>query len=165
MKFLFLTSVYVVYLIIYEVFAFAQQEALDGTAGIVQGQIVDTSPTQNSIPDARVVIISTDGTEYETTTNSSGEYEKSNLPPGRYLVSAYKDGYYSRVGRPVTVTAAGGDQYVLKHYVLLKLDKKNLVNFFQRNSFPLWILSLCFIAILLIANLVTIILPKIRTTH
>lgn len=97
------------------------------STGLVRGQIVDMTvflPDQNRtagrIPGVRVIFRGADGTEYETTTDSLGEYEIAGLPPGRYLISVYKDGYADRGSRSVTVIA-GGD-----HYVALKMRKLNV---------------------------------------
>jgi hypothetical protein len=86
--------------------------------GVVRGHIVDTSEAQLPIEGVLVVIVDVSGSEYETMTDSSGEYTIIGLTPGRYLISVYKDGYGDRTGKPVTVVA-GGD-----HYVPLKMTKK-----------------------------------------
>jgi len=131
----------------YGVVAFAQDDGMSvdvtGGGGTVRGTIVDTTTQSNAIADVRVLLVSTDGTEYETTTDSSGEFEKSGLPSGRFLVSVYKDGYGDRVGKPVTLIS-GGDQYVA-----IKMTKKdNIVSFFQKFGFVFWPLALCSITAL-----------------
>ena len=97
------------------------------TTGTIRGNIVDTSTEQLPIEGVRVVIVGTDGSEFETTSDSKGEYKRAGIPPRRYLLSIYKDGYGDRTGRPVTVVA-GGD-----HYVPLKMIKKE----------PPWLLLIC----------------------
>ena len=110
----------------------------DATTGTVRGYISDTSTAQLPIEGVRVIIVSADGTEFETTSDNMGEYQKSGIPPGRYLLSIYKDGYGDRTGKPVTVVA-GGD-----HYVPLKMHKKE----------PPWLLLLCLgVAAVLIVGL------------
>ena len=99
----------------------------DATTGTIRGNIVDTSTEQLPIEGVRVVIVGTDGSEFETTSDSKGEYKRAGIPPRRYLLSIYKDGYGDRTGRPVTVVA-GGD-----HYVPLKMIKKE----------PPWLLLIC----------------------
>lgn len=99
----------------------------DATTGTIRGIISDTSPEQLPVEGVRVVIIGTDGSEFETTSDSNGEYKRAGIPPMRYLLSIYKDGYGDRTGKPVTVVA-GGD-----HYVPLKMDKKE----------PPWLLLIC----------------------
>jgi len=131
----------------YGVVAFAQDDGISadvtGGGGTVRGTIVDTSTQSNAIADVRVVLVSHEGTEYETTTDSSGEFEKSGLPSGRYLISVYRDGYGDRVGKPVTVIA-GGD-----HYIAIKMTKKdNIVSFFRKFGFVFWPLALCSITAL-----------------
>ena len=118
--------------------AFAQ-DADVSSGGTVRGQIVDTTTAQAPVTGVQVVVKDVSGSESKAETDSSGEYEISNLPAGRYLISIYKDGYGDRVGKPVTVVS-GGD-----HYVPLKMTKKdNIVSFFnsfgnytQLKSFPL----------------------------
>jgi biopolymer transport protein ExbB len=137
MKRLSLTLILTSMLIIYGAAVFAQE----ATTGVVRGNVVDTTTAQTPITEVRVVIVSTDGTEYETATDDVGEYEKSGVPPGRYLLSIYKDGYGDRTGKPVTVVA-GGD-----HYVPLKMTKKDtIVTFFQKFGIVFWPLLLCSVA-------------------
>ena len=139
MKHLSLTLILASMLIIYGAVAFAQ----DATTGTVRGNVVDTTTAQTPIGSVRVVVVGTDGTEHETTTDDVGEYSKSGLPPGRYLLSIYKDGYGDRTGKPVTVVA-GGD-----HYVPLKMTKKDtIVTFFAKFGIVFWPLLLCSVAAL-----------------
>ena len=95
---------------------FAQEDVAKG--GTVRGKITDTSRVQNPIEGVRVKIVGTDGTEYEATTEVTGEYKRTGIPAGRYLISIHKEGYGDRVGKPVTVVN-GGD-----HYVPLKMSKE-----------------------------------------
>lgn len=95
---------------------FAQEAVVNG--GTVQGQINDTTRTQNPIEGVEVKIVATDGTEYTATTDVNGKYKRSGIPAGRYLISIYKEGYGDRLGKPVTVVN-GGD-----HFVPLKMTKK-----------------------------------------
>lgn len=118
---------------------FAQQ------GGTIRGQIVDTTEGQNPIEGVTVVIVATDGTEFTTTTDANGEFEKLGIPAGRYLISIYREGYGDRVGKPVSVVN-GGD-----HYVPLKMTKKdNIVDFFQSSVPMYWVLILCVIIVILI---------------
>ena len=121
------------------------QDDFSQQGGTVRGRIVDTTETQAPIEGVSVVIVATDGTEFTTTSDANGDYEKSGIPAGRYLISIYKDGYGDRLGKPVTVVN-GGD-----HYVPLKMTKQNtLLDFFQ-NSVPMyWVLILCVIIVILI---------------
>lgn len=96
---------------------FAQGEVVDG--GTVRGQIVDTTTKQNPIEGVKVKIVGVDGTEYEATTDENGDYKRSGIPAGRYLISIYKDGYGDRLGKPVVVVN-GGD-----HFMPLKMTKKS----------------------------------------
>lgn len=106
--------------------------------GILRGQIVDTTERQNPIEGVTVIIVAQDGTEFTTTTDANGDYEKSGIPAGRYLISIYKDEYGDRLGKPVTIVN-GGD-----HYVPLKMTKKdNIVTFLQSFGTTFWIFLLC----------------------
>ena len=96
---------------------FAQGEVADG--GTVRGQIVDTTTKQNPIEGVKVKIVGVDGTEYEATTDENGDYKRSGIPAGRYLISIYKDGYGDRLGKPIVVVN-GGD-----HFMPLKMTKKS----------------------------------------
>ena len=121
---------------------FAQDDA-GGSGGTVRGQILDTSTAQNPITEVDVRIVAIGGEEYTATSDANGEYEKSGIPAGRYLLSIYKDGYGPREGKPVSVIN-GGD-----HYIPLKMTKKdNIVTFFQKFGFVFWPLALCSITAL-----------------
>lgn len=136
------TLIIVSLLIFQGAFVFAQEEEtsvdVSTTTGIVRGQVLDTSAQSNPVPDVRVVIKDVGGTEYDTTSDTGGEFEKSGIPPGRYLMSFYRDGYKSREGKAVTITA-GGDQYVQ-----MKMTKKDTVfSFFAKFGIIFWPLALC----------------------
>ena len=134
-----LTLMFVVYMIISAGIVFAQQ------GGTVRGQIVDTTERQNPIEGVEVVIVAQDSTEFTTKTDANGDYEKSGIPAGRYLISIHKDGYGDRLGKPVTVVN-GGD-----HYVPLKMTKKNTIMDFFQGSVPMfWVLILCVVIVILI---------------
>ena len=127
-----LVLIFVVYTIMSAGVVFANR------GGILRGQIVDTTERQNPIEGVTVIIIAQDGTEFTTTTDANGDYEKSGIPAGRYLISIYKDEYGDRLGKPVTIVN-GGD-----HYVPLKMTKKdNIVTFLQSFGTTSWIFLLC----------------------
>ena len=95
--------------------------------GIVRGQITDTSDTQNPIEGVEVKIVDVEGKEFTAISDANGEYKRSDLPAGRYLINIYKKGYGDRLGKLVTVVN-GGD-----HFVPLKMTQKSgLANFLQR---------------------------------
>lgn len=122
----------------YGTIAFAQEADVSRSGGTVRGQIVDTTTGQSPVSGVRVVVKDGSGAESEATTDDAGEYEITNLPSGRYLLSVYKDGFGDRTGKPVTVVS-GGD-----HYVPLKMTKKdNIISFFQKMGFVFWPLALC----------------------
>ncbi len=104
---------------------YAQEEVVNG--GTVRGKITDTSNAQNPIEGVEVKIVDINGTEFTATTEANGEYTRTGLPAGRYLISIYKEGYGDRLGKPVTVVN-GGD-----HYVPLKMTKKsNIATFLEK---------------------------------
>lgn len=94
----------------------AQKKVVNG--GTVRGKITDTSTAQNPIEGVQVKIVAPDGTEFTATTEATGEYKRTSIPAGRYLINIHKEGYGDRLGKPVTVVN-GGD-----HYVPLKMSKK-----------------------------------------
>ena len=114
--------------------AFAQAP----TTGTIRGNIVDTSEARLPIEGVRVVVVSSRASEYETTTDSNGDYTLI-LTPDRYLVCIYKAGYVDRIGKPVTVVA-GGD-----HYVPLKMTKRAGLMSLLESQFnsALWPFLLC----------------------
>ena len=121
------------------------QDDLTQQGGTIRGQIVDTTEMQMPIEGVDVRIVSTGGEEYTATTDVNGDYEKSGIPAGRYLISIYRDGYGDRLGKPVTVVN-GGD-----HYVPLKMTKKDTVLDFFQNPVPMyWVLILCVVIVILI---------------
>ena len=121
------------------------QDGLTQQGGTIRGQIVDTTEMQMPIEGVDVRIVSTGGEEYTATTDVNGDYEKSGIPAGRYLISIYKEGYGDRIGKPVTVVN-GGD-----HYVPLKMTKKDTILDFFQSSVPMyWALILCVIIVILI---------------
>lgn len=126
---------------------FAQGD-FENQGATVRGTIVDTTVAQNPIEGVDVRIVSTGGEEYTTTTDANGDYEKSGIPAGRYLVSIYKKGYGDRIGKPITVFDDGGD-----YYVPLKMTKKNNIVTFLQGPVPIWALILLVLIVLLIFSL------------
>ena len=96
---------------------FAQDDPANG--GTIRGTITDLTPAQNPLAGVEVKIVDVNNKEITVKTDANGEYKCSGLPAGRYLISTYKRGYNTRLGRPVTV-ANGGD-----HLVRLKMTKKD----------------------------------------
>ena len=139
-----LALIFVMYMTLSVSIAFAQNDSAQ-QGGTLRGHIVDTTEMQNPIEGVEVRIVSTRGEEYTATTDANGDYEKSGVPAGRYLISIYKDGYGDRLGKPVTVVN-GGD-----HFVPLKMTKKdNIITFFQSSVPMYWVLALCVIIVILI---------------
>jgi biopolymer transport protein ExbB len=131
MKRLSVTLILSSFLMIYGAIVFAQEattpvDTAASTTGTIRGNIMDSERANTPVSGVRVAIVDAAGKEYEVTTDMSGEYEKSGVPPGRYLMSIYKSGYNDRVGRPVTVVP-GGD-----HFVAIKITHKETLMSFSR---------------------------------
>ncbi len=94
---------------------FAQDAPANG--GTLRGMITDVTPEQKPIEGVEVKIVAQDGTEYTTKTDANGDYKKSGIPAGRYLIHISKEGYGKRLGKAVTIVN-GGD-----HFVPLKMSK------------------------------------------
>ena len=109
------------------------QDDFANLGGTVRGEIVNE--WQLPIDGTTVVIVAEDGTEYTATTHG-GDYELTDIPAGRYLLSIYKKGYRDRIGKPVTVVK-GGD-HVLP---LMMVSMDSIGTAFRRLLF--WILILC----------------------
>ena len=100
---------------------FAQDIEVASSGGTVRGKIVDTTTAENPIEGVQVKIVAPDSTEYTATTDSNGEFVRTGIPAGRYLINIHKDGYGDRLGKPVTVVN-GGD-----HVVPLKMTQKKSI--------------------------------------
>ena len=105
---------------------FAQDDPADG--GTIRGTITDLTQGQKPIEGVEVKIVAQDSTEYTTKTDANGDYKKSGIPAGSYLMSIHKEGYNERTGKRVIIVK-GGD-----HYVPLKMSKKG--NFGTRSEVP-----------------------------
>ena len=97
-----------------------KDEAADG--GTLRGTITDTTPALNPIEGVEVKIYDQNGVhDFTAKTDTNGEYKRSGIPAGRYLISIFKRGYGNRLGKPVTIVD-GGD-----HFVPLRMTKKDNV--------------------------------------
>ena len=109
------------------------QECLSFDATI-KGEVLEATPERNPIPGVTVSIVGTDGAEYTAQTNDKGEFMRTGLPAGRYIISYSKDGYGDRTGKTKLV-AAGGEIFDR-----VKMRKKeNILTFLMKNPFG-WIL-------------------------
>jgi len=63
-----------------------------------------TDPSKAGVPEARITAINT-GTnfQYDTATNSAGEYSLANLPPGTYQIEVEKSGFKKLVRPDMTL--------------------------------------------------------------
>jgi hypothetical protein len=75
--------------------------------GSLRGQIID--PSGASVPNALVQITTADGQQLTATTNSSGAYERRDLPPGKYTVEVNVKGFapYTKEGVEIISGQAG----------------------------------------------------------
>lgn len=98
--------------------SFAQNNAANG--GTLRGTITDTTPAHNPIEGVDVKIYDQNGEhDFTVKTDAKGEYKRSGIPAGRYLISIFKRGYGNRLGKPVTIVD-GGD-----HFVPLRMVKNS----------------------------------------
>lgn len=120
-----------------------QEADVMSSGATLRGDVVDTSPQANPIPNATVRIVGTDGQEYETTTDEAGSYEQTGLPKGRYSISVYKEGYGDRTGKSKVVSEGG------EAYDRIKMSQKdNIVSFFQKFGLVFYPLAICSIVAL-----------------
>ena len=98
--------------------AFAQDDATNG--GTVRGKITDTTAEQNPIEGVKVQIYDQNGVhDFTAKTDTNGEYKRTGIPAGRYLIHIFKRGYGNRHRKSVTIVD-GGD-----HFVPLRMAKKD----------------------------------------
>lgn len=90
--------------------AFGQVAVPMSMGATIRGEIVDTTPEQNSIEGVTVKIVNSADGQYIVTTDKDGVYEKTGLPAGRYMISVSKAGYGDRVGKS-KVVAPGGEMF------------------------------------------------------
>ena len=92
---------------------FAEDVEVANSGGTVRGKIVDTTEAENPIEGVQVKIVAPapDSTKYTMTTDTNGEFVKTGIPAGRYLISIYRDGYGGWLSKHVTVVN-GGDHIV-----------------------------------------------------
>jgi len=122
-------------------YAFAQEgEVTAPTNGLIKGKVTDTAtPRANNLAEAKIVVESEMllGTEAKTvTTDSAGNYEVPNLPPGEYVVTASKTGFDDSM-EYVTVTTGGETFHDVRLY---RTD--TLVTYFWKTGPMRWPLLL-----------------------
>lgn len=109
--------------------------------GLIKGKVTDTqTPRPNNI-DAALVTVESElllGSEARSsTTDSAGNYEIPNLPPGEYVVTTSKSGYDDST-EYVTVTPGGEAFHDVRLY---KTD--TLITYFNKTGPLRWPLLLC----------------------
>ena len=117
-------------------------ETLPGDATI-KGEVIDTTADQNPIPEVNVLIVGSDGQEFDAITDKDGKYEKTGLEAGRYTISYSKDGYGDRVGKTKLV-AAGGEIFDR----IKMRERDNIYTFFRKFGFVFYPLAICSIVAL-----------------
>ena len=109
--------------------------------GLIKGKVTDTAtPRANNLPEATITVNSGLISEPRvTTSDTAGNYEVSNLPPGEYVVTVSKPGYDDSTDY-VTVTAGGEAFHDVR---LFKTD--TLITYFWKTGpmrWPLLLLSI-----------------------
>lgn len=135
--------------------AFAQEEATTPapttaagtgaapTMGLIKGKVTDTqTPRPNNIEGATVTVesellLAAEGGKRSVTTDSAGNYQIENLPPGEYVVTTSKPGYDDSTDY-VTVTPGGETFHDVRLY---KTD--TLITYFWKTGPVRWPLLLC----------------------
>lgn len=125
------------------VYTFAQEEGAVTAPnnGLIKGKVTDTeTPRPNNLAEAAITVESELllGTEAKVAqTDSAGNYEITNLPPGEYVVTTAKAGYDDST-EYVTVTPGGEAFHDVRLY---KTD--TLVTYFWKTGPVRWPLLLC----------------------
>jgi len=111
--------------------------------GLIKGKITDTqTPKANNIEGATIVVesellLAAEGGKRTVTSDSAGNYEVANLPPGEYAVTVSKKEYDSTTDY-VTVTAGGESFHDSRLY---KTD--TVMSYFWKTGPVRWPLLLC----------------------
>jgi protocatechuate 3,4-dioxygenase beta subunit len=97
-------------------------------SGAIAGMVVNDDPEARPLRRARVMINNADRTVGRTVvTDDSGTFEITGLPPGRYTLTATKDGHITvaygakRLGRPGTAIVLGTGQRITN--VILRIPR------------------------------------------
>ena len=70
------------------------------TGGIIFGKVTEAG-TGSPMGGVEVTVSSAEGLKFTATTDKSGKYSISNIPPGSYEVSAFLQGYHLNVVKDV----------------------------------------------------------------
>jgi len=111
--------------------------------GLIKGKVTDTiTPRANNLEGAEVVIesellLAAEGGKRTVTSDSAGNYEVANLPPGEYAVTVTKRDYDSNTDY-VTVTPGGEAFHDVRLY---KTD--TIMSYFWKTGPVRWPLLLC----------------------
>lgn len=128
-----------------------QEAEIMGDGATIRGEVIEATPEQKPIRGVTVTILNTGIDEaYTVTTDENGAYEKTGLPPGRYVVTLSKEGYRNWIGRS-KVVAAGGE--ISNRYRIRKKENENIITLFQAHFFTwqsLIIFAITFFVVLII---------------
>jgi len=84
----------------------APQSGAQATNGTINGTLTDQSSGVVNSASVTLTNLATSDTR-TTTTNTSGFYQFTDLPPGRYRITAQKQGYQQMIRQPVELQVAG----------------------------------------------------------
>jgi len=101
--------------------AWAQSNAGNGS---IRGQVVD--PSGAVVPNARVAIVESGKETHSVSTGRDGAYELSNLPPGKYLVTANAKGFATFAQSDVAVTPGQVSQFNISLEIKVEEQKINV---------------------------------------
>jgi len=137
-------------LLIFPVFAFAQDEAEEGVetvedtelvggTGVIKGNVYDTSAQKAYVSNATISYVGSGaGNRGEVPTDETGTFEITGLKPGQYIINATKQGYAKREGLPATAIA-GSDTHME-----IKMRKKDTpLTYFWKLGPLRWFLLPC----------------------
>lgn len=70
---------------------------LDAGSGFIRGEVLDamTGPTNIATPPLDGAVVETEPPTQKAESNDDGQFYIDNVPPGDYVISADKDGYYT----------------------------------------------------------------------
>ncbi len=92
--------------------------------GILRGQVTD--PSGAVVANAAVGVLTSGGQTHTASSSKTGAYEISNLPPGKYTVTANAQGFAVFIQNDVAVTAGQTSQFNIALDINVKQEKVNV---------------------------------------
>lgn len=114
---------FALFAIIVFIVAFTITSAAQST-GTLRGLVSD--PSGAVVPGATVAILQSGGPTRSAKTNSNGTYEISNLPPGKYTVTANAQGFNVFVQNDVEVNGGQVSQFNIPLEIQVEQQKVNV---------------------------------------